>query len=410
MVAVFGFKGHRPSNELVAKVSCPPYDVISSKEAREYAAGNPYSFLHVSKAEIDLDPATPQYDESIYQTAAKNMKKMLDDKIFVQDKERSIYIYKEIMGEQEQVGLMVCASVDDYDSGHIKKHELTRKDKEDDRAKHMDMISCHAGQVFLTYRAKPEIDALVAEKMARPADTDMVADGVRHLIWAITDQAWIDKIIELFKEVPDLYIADGHHRAASSSRTRKVRRERNPNHTGNEEYNRVMAVLFPSNQLKIMAYNRLILNTNGLSEADILAKLSEKFTISETTEEAPKAAHELDIYMGGKWYNLKAKEGIFDKNDPIDRLDVQIVQKNILDAIFDIKDPRTDNRIEFVGGIRGTKYLKDQVDSGHAKLAISMYPTSIDDLLSVADAGAIMPPKSTWFEPKLRSGLVIHTF
>lgn len=409
MVEISSFCGLRPAEQFSNQVPCPPYDVLSSAEARAYAKQNPLSFFHVSKAEIDLDGIQFNND-AVYSLAATNFQKMIATGVLVPDKEPSLYILQQCMGDHIQTGLMACVSVDDYDNGLIKKHEFTRKDKEDDRTRHIMAINAHDGQVFLTYRGNDDIDAAIRQKITARPLVDIDLDGVKQKLWLVQEREWIDNIINLFKDIPALYIADGHHRAAAASRIRRLRQAENPRHTGNEEYNRFMAVLFPTSQLRIMAYNRLILDTGALTPTEILNKLSEDFRLTETHESAPQHAHSLNMYMGGKWYNLTMREIASGLDNPVDALDVSLVQKLILNKIFHIEDPRTSKKLEFVGGIRGTDYLVKMVDNGHAKLALSLFPTDLNQLLQVADAGSVMPPKSTWFEPKLCSGMVIHQF
>ncbi len=402
------FKGLRPIPELADKIASPPYDVINSEEAREMAAGNPLSFLHVVKPEIDLDPSIDLYDDRVYAKAAENFNRLIDEGSMVQDGAASYYVYAQEMGGHRQVGIVGCASADDYFNDVIRKHEFTRPDKEKDRTRHVDTLDANAGPVFLTYRASEEVDRLVAEITATDPENDFTADGVHHILWPVSDPQWAAKVEQAFAGIPVLYVADGHHRSASAASVRNWRREKNPGHTGDEEYNFFLAVVFPHNQMQIMAYNRVVEDLNGLSPAEFLEKAAEKFEVRESASPVPASPQQFCLYLEGAWHLLSAREGSFDAGDPVLRLDCSILQKNLLEPLLGIGDPRTDKRINFVGGIRGTEELERLVDSGKYAVAFSLHPTSIVDLMSVADAGQVMPPKSTWFEPKLRSGLVVH--
>lgn len=413
MSIVRPFKAVRPTPALADKVAALPYDVMNSQEAREMVVGNPYSFLHVDKAEIDLDPAIDLYDVKVYEKARDNLNQMIADGVFIQDEKHCLYIYKQVMDGRAQIGIVGCTSIDDYRNNIIKKHELTRADKEQDRINHVDYCDANTGPIFLTYRAQSRIDQLVKGVMDSKAPVyDFVSDdGIGHTVWVMDEDAVICEICEIFGGVENLYIADGHHRSASAVRVGMKRREQNPGWDGSEEFNYFLSVIFPDDQLYIMDYNRIVKDLNGYTDARFLAAVGEKFDIEEYAGEGvlkPTAKHTYGMYLDGKWYLLTAREGSFDAADPVARLDVSILQNNLLSPILGIGDPRTDKRIDFVGGIRGLQCLADRVDSGEMKVAFSMYPTTMDDLMDIADAGAIMPPKSTWFEPKLRSGVFIH--
>ncbi len=411
MATVRPFRGLRPRKELAEKVAAPPYDVLDSREARELAKDNPYTFLHVNKPEIDLDPSVSLYDEAVYRKGAENLRRFIQEGVVVQDEKPMFYIYRQIMGEHQQVGLVACASVDEYEQDIIKKHELTRQEKEDDRVKHILYQNAQVGPVFLTYKARPEIDAVIHHIMQGEPEYDFTSDGVRHTLWLVEDDATIQKLIELFQQVDVLYVADGHHRSAAAQRVREIKRKENPNHTGQEEYNYFLTVIFPHNQMQILDYNRVVKDLNGLTPQEFLRRVEEKFEVTLMGSEQPykpQKTHEFGMYLEGNWYKLTPKPGTFDESDPVKRLDVSILQENLLAPILGIGDPRKDKRIDFVGGIRGLKELEKRVNSGEWKVAFAMYPTSIEELMAIADAGKIMPPKSTWFEPKLKSGLVVH--
>ena len=411
MAVVKAFRAVRPAPELADKVAALPYDVMNSDEARQMVAGNPWSFLHVDKAEIDLDPAIDLYDTRVYEKARDNLNTMIADGVFVQDGAPCLYIYKQVMNGRAQTGIVGCTAVDDYRNNIIKKHELTRADKEQDRINHVDYCDANTGPIFLTYRAEKAIDEIVEATMAEKAPVyDFVSgDGIGHTVWVMDDAQKIEKISALFAGIDYLYIADGHHRSASAVRVGMKRREANPAWDGSEEFNYFLSVIFPDNHLYIMDYNRLVKDLNGNTAETFMVKVAEKFAVTpyEGTLK-PEKKHTYGMYLAGKWYLLEAKEGTYDAADPVARLDVSILQNNLLHPILGIGDPRTDKRIDFVGGIRGLKALEDRVNSGEMTLAFSMFPTTMEDLMDIADAGAIMPPKSTWFEPKLRSGLFIH--
>ena len=410
MVTIRSFKGLRPQKDLAEKVASLPYDVLNSQEARVLAKGNPYAFYKVGKSEIDLPEDINLYDERVYQKARENLQKFIADKVMVQDSEPYLYISKQKMGNHEQYSVVGCAAVDEYHQGIIKKHELTRKDKEDDRTKHTLTLNANAGPVFLTYRDNKAIDEVVATfvKNNKPEYDFVKEDGIGHTFWVIKDKAIISNLTELFKKVPTLYIADGHHRNASAMRAQAERKSKDPNWNADKEYNYYLAAYFPASQLKILDYNRLLFNMNGMSKDQLMSKLAEKFDFVGEGEHTPGKATRFCMYTDGKWYTLQAKKGTYPENDPTDSLDVAILQKNVLQPLFGIDDPRTSKNIDFVGGIRGHKELENRVNSGEGKVAFRLHPTSVNQLMAVADADKIMPPKSTWFEPKLRSGMVVH--
>lgn len=411
MAIVKPFRGLRPRPDIADKVAAPPYDVLDSNEARQMAKGNPISFLHVNKPEIDLDPKIDLYDPRVYQKGAENLKKFIADGIMFQDKKPMFYVYRQIMGDHQQTGLVACASVDEYERDLIKKHELTRPDKEDDRVNHIHTVNAQVGPVFLTYRAQKPIDQLIEKITATEPEYDFISpDKVRHILWLVEDAQFIRKIIDLFAAIDYLYVADGHHRSAAAQRVRDLRRKANPHHKGTEEYNYFLSVIFPHDQMMILDYNRVVKDLNGLSKDEFLEKVKTKFEVELIGKEPykPKKHKEFGMYLDGKWYRLTAKPKSYNEKDPVKRLDVSILQDNLLEPILGIGDPRKDKRIDFVGGIRGLKELEKRVKSGDWKVAFALYPTSIEELMTIADSGKIMPPKSTWFEPKLKSGLVVH--
>lgn len=411
MAVVKPFKAIRPRHDLADKVAALPYDVMNSDEAREMVKDNPYSFLHVDKAEIDLDRDINAYDNMVYEKAASNLNNMIKEGIFIKEDKPCLYIYRLIMNGKSQTGIVGCTSIDEYINNTIKKHELTRAEKEQDRINHVDYCDANTGPIFLTYRNSIGLsDIMNTWTKKEPLYNFTAEDGVCHIVWRIDDEAVIDMIESLFKKIDYLYIADGHHRAASAVKVGLKRRKENPQYTGDEEFNYFLSVIFPDSDLLIMDYNRVVKDLNGFSTEEYMAKVSEKFNISRYEGKGsykPSCKHTYGMYIDGKWYELDAKEGTYDPNDPVDRLDVSILQNNLLNPVLGIQDPRTDKRIDFIGGIRGLKELEKRVHEG-MKVAFSMYPTTIDDLMSIADAGKVMPPKSTWFEPKLRSGLFIH--
>lgn len=409
MAKVRPFKAVRPTPELASKVAALPYDVMSSDEAREMVKGNPYSFLHIDKAEIDLPLGTDLYAPIVYETAAKTMNRMIDEGTFITESKPCYYVYRQIMDGRAQTGIVGCASIDDYMNDIIKKHELTRADKEEDRCRHVDVCDANTGPIFLTYKAREDINAVMAKYMANAPEYDFVSDNVQQTVWVIDGEEDIAAVTAAFEQTPCLYIADGHHRSASAVRVGKKRREQNPGYDGTEEFNFFLSVLFPDEQLYIMDYNRVVADLCGDTNEQFMAKVSEKFDIAEIArpQKSIEGKHTFGMYLGGKWYLLTAKEGTFDASDAVEALDVSILQKNLLSPILGIGDPRTDKRIDFIGGIRGIGELERRVNEGMA-VAFAMCPTSIEELMDIADAGRIMPPKSTWFEPKLLSGLFIH--
>lgn len=413
MSTVKPFRGLRPAKDIAEKLSCLPYDVMNAKEAAAMAEGNPQSFLHITRAEIDLPDDVDPHSKQVYEKSVENFKKFQDNKWLIQDAEPKFYIYAQTMDGRTQYGIAGAAFCEDYQNQIIKKHELTRPDKEDDRMVLINTMNANAEPVFLSYRAVPEIDEIVANITKQEPEYKFVSnDGFGHQFWVINDSAVNAKIEKLFAEkVPALYVADGHHRTAAAARVGLERKAKNPNHTGNEDYNYFLAVIFPDSQLKIMDYNRVIKDLNGLSSKEFLDKLSASFDIENKGAEIyrPAKLHEMSLYLDGVWYSLNAKKGTYNDSDPIGVLDVTILTKQVLEPILNITDLRTSKRIDFVGGIRGLGELKKRVDSGEMAAAFAMYPVSMTQLLDIADTGNIMPPKTTWFEPKLRSGLVVHT-
>ena len=406
------FKGIRPPKAYVEQVQSRPYDVLNSAEARAEAEGNEKSLYHIIKPEIDFPEGTDEHDPKVYEKAAQNFQMFQDKGWLVQDGKEHYYIYAQTMNGKTQYGLVVCAYVDDYMTGKIKKHELTRRDKEEDRMKHVRVNNANIEPVFFAYPDNKDVDAIVAKYTKGAPEYDYTAglDGFRHTFWIIDDDDDIQRITELFAAMPAMYIADGHHRSAAAALVGAEKAKQNPNHRGDEEYNFFMAVCFPANQLTIIDYNRVVKDLNGLSDEEFLRKLSEDFIVEKKGTEIfkPSHLHEFSLYLGGNWYSLMAKPGTYNDNDPIGVLDVTISSNLILDKILGIKDLRSDKRIDFVGGIRGLGELKKRVDSGEMKVALALYPVSMKQLIDIADTGNIMPPKTTWFEPKLRSGLVIH--
>lgn len=406
MAIIRPFKALRPQAERVQQVASVPYDVVNTEEARALAAGNPLSFLHVSRPEIDLPEGADIHSETVYQKAGENFRKLIEAAPLETEAEESIYLYRLIMGEQEQIGVVASCSVDEYDHDVIRKHERTRRDKEDDRTRHMLTLRAQTGPVFLTYRSRRDLDTMVMDMMlATPLFDFTAADGIQHTIWRVPDPA---RFAQAFHEVPNLYIADGHHRAASASRARAELASANSEHTGDEEYNYFLTVIFPDDQLRILPYNRAVKDLNGLSQEDFMARVKERFEVVENGTPSPETRGNWSMYLDGRWFGLKP---VGDKALPegiVDSLDVSVLQDWLLNPILGIKDVRTDKRIDFIGGMRGTGELERLVNEGKAAVAFSLFPTTLADLLSVSDAGEIMPPKSTWFEPKLRDGLLIH--
>ncbi len=402
------FRALRPLPELAAQVAAPPYDVISSQEARQLAEGKPYSFLHINKPEIDLPPEVDLSDDRVYAQGARNLRRFIAEGVFLREAEPRFYVYQQTMGNHVQAGVVAAVSVAEYDAGLIKRHELTRKDKEDDRTRHVDELNANDEPVFLTYRQVAAIDALLDQVRGSAPLYDFVAeDGIGHTVWVVPPEL-SSSLQGAFHQVPALYVADGHHRTAAAARVGRERKAKNPHHRGDEPYNYFMAVLFPHNQLKILDYNRVVKDLGGLAPEAFVAKVAEKFTVVKTNNGRPAKPHQFGMYLKGQWYRLEAIPGTFRGDDPIGSLDVSILQENLLAPILGIVDPRTDKRIDFIGGIRGLASLEARVAEGWA-VAFALYPTSLEQVMAVADAGLIMPPKSTWFEPKLRSGLLVRT-
>jgi uncharacterized protein (DUF1015 family) len=412
MAILKAFKGIRPVKDKVKLIASRPYDVLSSEEARIEADGNTYSFLHVVKPEIDLPRETDHYAPEVYEKGKENFEKMFKEGIFFQDTREYLYVYAQTMNGKRQIGLVGCAGVEDYINNIIKKHELTRKDKEEDRKNHVRVSNMNAEPVFFAYSDVPEIDSNINNVIKTDCEYDFFSnDGVRHSFWVIKDGDTIRKIIELFSRIPYTYVADGHHRTAAAALVGNEKRKQNPNHTGKEEYNFFLAVHFPASQLTILDYNRVVKDLNGLTKDEFLKKLENSFKIEAKgdKEYRPTGLHNFGLYLDHNWFSLTAKPGTYDKNDPIDVLDVTILYKKVLSPILNIKDLRTDKRIDFVGGIRGLGELKRRVNNGEMAAAFALYPVSMNQLMKIADTGNIMPPKTTWFEPKLRSGLIIHS-
>jgi uncharacterized protein (DUF1015 family) len=401
------FRALRPPSERAQAVASVPYDVVNTEEARALANGNNLSFLHVSRPEIDLPPDTDLYSDAVYRKAVENFEKLIATCPLEKDDQPSLYLYRLIMGDHQQVGIVACCSIDEYDNGTIRKHERTRRDKEDDRTRHMLMLRAQTGPVFLTYRQRPEIDEQVSAALnAEPLYDVTAEDGIRHTIWRLTDT---ENLVNSFASVPLLYIADGHHRAASASRARAELRDQSFTHTGQEDYNYFLTVIFPDSQLQILAYNRIVKDLNGLSKEEFLEAVRRQFTITENADPAPKQRGTWSMYLDGKWYGLELSPEATLPTGTVQTLDVSVLQDRLLDPVLGIKDVRTDKRVDFVGGLRGTKELERLVNEGKAAVAFSLYPTTVAELLLVSDANEIMPPKSTWFEPKLRDGLLIHS-
>ena len=410
MSLVRPFTGLRPTPPRAAEVAAPPYDVLSTEEARARAAGKPWSFLHISKPEIDLPAGTDPHLPVVYAKAQENLHRMLAAGILVRDPVPCYYAYRLIMGGHSQTGVVAAASVEAYDSNRIRRHEFTRPDKEDDRVHQIEALNAQTGPVLVAYPPAPELDAILAEESEHVPDADLVADdGVRHTIWPIRHADAIARITALFDAMHALYIADGHHRSAAASRVAAARRAANPRHTGEESYNRFLTVAFPHHQMRILDYNRVVKDLGGLSREAFLARLGEKFAVSPSAVEVKPSTHgEFGLYMGRAWHRLTIRPELADAADPVARLDVSLLSDHVLGPILGIRDLRTDKRIDFVGGIRGLDELVKRVDSGEMAAAFSLFPTRLEDLMAVADAGQVMPPKSTWFEPKLADGLVSH--
>ena len=404
------FHGLRPAAGRGADVVAPPYDVLNTQEAIERTNGRPWSFLHISRPEIDLAEGTNPYDASVYVKARENLDKMIDAGVLVKDDKASYYAYRLIMNGHEQIGLVAAASVADYDTNRIRKHEFTRPMKEDDRVRQIDAVNGQTGPVLLAYPNAPVVDEILKAATAGEPDMQTTADdGVDHALWVISDDAIIQQLTDAFDAMNAIYIADGHHRSASASRICATRKKVNAEHTGDEPYNHFLSVIFPHHQMQIFDYNRVIKDLNGLSEADLLEKIAEKFTIKACDSAyKPTQAAEYGMYLGGKWYKLQLQTSLIPQDDPVARLDISLLADHLIEPLLGIADQRTDTRIDFVGGIRGLEGLEKRVDSGEMAIAFSIYATTMEDLMSVADANEVMPPKSTWFEPKLADGIISH--
>ena len=411
MAIIRPFKAYRPIKEHVKDIAALPYDVMSSKEARAMVKDNKYSFLHVDRAEVNLDESVGEYDKVVYDTAKKVLENMIEEGLYIQEKAPAIYIYQQIMDGRGQKGIVCCTSVDDYINNIIKKHERTRLLKEIDRVNHVDICNANTGPIFLTYRNNNEISSIVEEWTKKEPVYDFISeDGNGHRVWIIDDNIVIEKLVKLFKSIKYLYIADGHHRSASAVKVALKRRKQLGKYTGNEEFNYFLSIIYPDTELKVFDYNRTVKDLNGLSEEEFFSKVEESFYLSKSESNkpvSPKNKHEFGMYMNKQWFILRAKDGSFDESNPIDSLDVSILQNNLLNPILGISDPTKSERIEFIGGIRGLKELENRADTD-MKVSFSMYATTIDDIMNVADSGKTMPPKSTWFEPKPRSGIFIH--
>ena len=411
MAIIRPFKAYRPIKEHVKDIAALPYDVMSSKEARGMVKNNKYSFLHVDRAEVNLDESVGEYDKVVYDTAKKVLENMIEEGLYIQEKAPAIYIYQQIMDGRGQKGIVCCTSVDDYINNIIKKHERTRLLKEIDRVNHVDICNANTGPIFLTYRNNNEISSIVEEWTKKEPVYDFISeDGNGHRVWIIDDNIVIEKLVKLFKSIKYLYIADGHHRSASALKVALKRRKQLGKYTGNEEFNYFLSIIYPDTELKVFDYNRTVKDLNGLSEEEFFSKVEESFYLSKSESNkpvSPKNKHEFGMYMNKQWFILRAKDGSFDESNPIDSLDVSILQNNLLNPILGISDPTKSERIEFIGGIRGLKELENRADND-MKVSFSMYATTIDDIMNVADSGKTMPPKSTWFEPKPRSGIFIH--
>lgn len=412
MATIKPFRGIRPPRQLAKQVSSRPYDVLNSEEARKEAEGNPMSLYHIIKPEIDFEPGTDEHDPRVYDKAKENFELFKQKGWLQQDADEKYYVYAQTMNGKTQYGLVVAAAVEDYMTGKIKKHELTRRDKEEDRMKHVRINNANIEPVFFAYPHRDDLDAIIAKTIAREPEYDFVADldGFGHTFWVIDEPETIQEITRIFSEIPYLYIADGHHRSAAAALVGNEKQLQNPNHTGNEEYNYFLAVCFPDNQLTVIDYNRVVRDLNGLTDEQFLSALEKDFIVEKkgTDIYKPQHLHNFSLYLAGEWYSLTAREGRYNDADPIGVLDVTVSSDFILDKILGIKDLRTDKRIDFVGGIRGLGELKRRVDSGEMRVALALYPVSMQQIIDIADSGNIMPPKTTWFEPKLRSGLIIH--
>ena len=408
------FRGLRPSRVLAAEVASHPYDVLNRSEAYELAKDKPHSFLHINKPEVDIDEAVDVHDPSVYDKGRENLDRFIEEGTLQRDDEEMFYVYKQVMGTHEQIGLVAVASIDAYETNHIKKHEFTRPDKEDDRVYHMDALNAQVGPVFLTYKADGDVDRLMAQVVETTPEYDFEAeDGTQHTFWVVEDVALSANIEAAFADISTLYVADGHHRSAAAARVRHLHQERNPDHSGDESYNFFLVVLFPDDQVQILDYNRVVQDLQGASATDFQASLEANFHVepSDLENAKPGKAGEFGFYTDGQWYKLRANANLLagiDNQDPVKRLDVSILQDSIFTLLLGIEDQRTDKRVDFVGGIRGLQELQKRVDSGQWQAAFALYPTSIESLMAIADADEVMPPKSTWFEPKLKSGLIVH--
>ena len=404
------FAGLRPAAGQAADVAAPPYDVLTTEEARVRATGKPWSFLHISKPEIDLPPGTDPYAPQVYAKAAENLRRMLVQKVLGRDPKPRYYAYRLIMEGRAQTGLVAAACIADYDSNRIRKHEFTRPDKEDDRVRQIEALNAQTGPVLLAYPNAPDVDTLLAEVTRGEPVADVTADtGVRHSLWPIEDKGTLDKLTRAFDAMPALYIADGHHRSAAASRVAASRRAANPKHTGTESYNFFLAVAFPHHQMRILPYNRAVTDLNGLSPEEFLSKIGQSFALhANPGAVTPAKPGEFGLYLSGRWVRLNIHPALIPTHDPVERLDVSLLADRLLAPLLGITDPRRDKRIDFIGGIRGPAELEKRVDSGEMAAAFSMFPTRMEDLMAVADIGEVMPPKSTWFEPKLADGLVSH--
>lgn len=410
MVDIMPFRGFRPPVHLVDRMVELPYDVIESEEAREVAKDNPYSFFHIAKSEVDVEPGVSLYDDRVYAQGAENLRKFVSNGWLIQDTLPSFYVYAQRMGNHSQIGLVAGGSVLEYQKNIIKKHELTRIDKENDRTRHIDTLNANDEPVFFTYRRRAEIDALIGQICITAPTYDVTtADHVRHTLWAVSNPTIVQQIQEEFRHIEFMYIADGHHRSAASVRLCEARKSRNPFHNGHELYNYFMTVIFPDNQMQVLPYNRMVKDLHGLTQDAFFAAMQAKFDIVETAVAQPSQKHQMGMFVGEKWYRITAKPAIVHEDDVIERLDVSILQNQVLAPILGIKEPRKDERIKFIGGIKGTDALEQAVKKNKTGVAFAMYPTTVDDLMAIADADKIMPPKSTWFEPKLRSGFVVRS-
>jgi len=399
------FEALRPQKGTEQDVASVPYDVLNTVEAIELSKGNPKSFLHIVRPEIDLPLDTNIYSDAVYNKLAENFKSFIDNKTLVRESTSCLYVYKQKMGEHEQSGIVTCCNIEDYENDLILRHEKTRQDKEDDRTRHVETIKANTGPVFLTYKEQDAIDLVVAEiEKTEPLFDFVASDGIGHTVWKVENTS---ELVSLFEAVPVFYVADGHHRSAAAVRAGAQAKVNNPNHTGDEEYNWYEAVVFPANQLKILPYNRTVKDLNGLSIEEFMGKVKENFNIVDGASSEPASANSMSMYLDGKWYGLSWNDA--SEDDPVDALDVSYLTANLLAPILGVGDMRTTKRVDFVGGIRGTKELENRVDSGEWAVAFSMYEVSVDQMMAIADAGCIMPPKSTWFEPKLRSGLLVHS-